>query len=81
MESYQLSIILIVLEINSEFNFIKGSEEPGIVQRTSDWLRLDDRGVGVRVQVGSRIFSLPRRPASYPMGTGGSFLGGKAAGA
>jgi hypothetical protein len=24
--------------------------------------RLDDRGVGVRVPVGSRIFSLPRRP-------------------
>jgi hypothetical protein len=48
--------------------------------------RLDDRGVGVRVPVGSRIFSSPCRPdrsgahlASYPMGTGGSFPGGKAA--
>jgi hypothetical protein len=46
---------------------------------------LDDRGVGVRVPVGSRIFSSPRRPEvhpnSYPMGTGGYFYGGKAAGA
>jgi hypothetical protein len=48
---------------------------------------LDDRGVGVRVPVGSRIFSSPRRPdrllgppTSYPMGTGGSFPGDKAAG-
>jgi hypothetical protein len=39
---------------------------------------LDDRGVGVRVPVGSWIFSSPRRPdrlwdhpASYPMGPGG----------
>jgi hypothetical protein len=31
---------------------------------------LDDRGVGVRVPVESRIFFSPRRPASYPMGTG-----------
>jgi hypothetical protein len=35
---------------------------------------LDERGVGVRVPVGSSIFS-------YPMGTGGSFPGIKAAGA
>jgi hypothetical protein len=47
---------------------------------------LDDGGVGVRVPVGSR-FSLLHvvqtgsgaHPASYPMGTRGSFLGGKAA--
>jgi hypothetical protein len=39
--------------------------------------RLEDRGVGVRAPVGSRIFSSPNRP----IGTGGSFLGGKAAGA
>jgi hypothetical protein len=45
---------------------------------------LDDRGVRVRVPVGSRIFSSPRRPdrlwvnpTSYPMGTGGSFPGVK----
>jgi hypothetical protein len=49
---------------------------------------LDDRGVGVRVPVRLRIFSSPRRPdrlwvhlTSYPMGTRGSFLGGKAGGA
>jgi hypothetical protein len=43
---------------------------------------LDDRRVGVRVPVGSRIFSSPRRPDRlwdpsnpYPMGTVGSFPG------
>jgi hypothetical protein len=49
---------------------------------------LYDRGVGVRVPVGSE-FSLIHivqtgsgaHPASYPMGTGGSFPGGKATGA
>jgi hypothetical protein len=41
---------------------------------------LDDRGVGVRVPVGSRIFS-EVHPTSYPMGTGSYFPGGKAAGA
>jgi hypothetical protein len=45
---------------------------------------LDDRGVGVRVPVGSRIFSSPNRPevhpTTYPVRTGGSFPGGKAAG-
>jgi hypothetical protein len=47
---------------------------------------VDGRGEGVRVPVGSRIFSSPRRPdrlwdrrASYPMGTGGSFPESKAA--
>jgi hypothetical protein len=50
---------------------------------------LDDRRVGLRVSEGSRIFSSPDRPdrlwgppkTSYPMGTGGSSPGGKAAGA
>jgi hypothetical protein len=49
---------------------------------------MDDRVVGVRVPVGSRIFSSPRRPdrpwgqpASYRMVTWGSFPGSKAAGA
>jgi hypothetical protein len=47
---------------------------------------LDGRGAGVRVPVEARFFSSPRRrvfqieygshPASYPMGTGGDFLGG-----
>jgi hypothetical protein len=43
---------------------------------------LDDRWVGVRVPVGSTIFSPPivqtgsgAHPASYTMGTGGSFPG------
>jgi hypothetical protein len=51
--------------------------------------RLDDRGVGFGVPVGSRIFSSPHRPdrltgahpVSYPIGTRGSFSGSKAAGA
>jgi hypothetical protein len=50
---------------------------------------LDDRGTRVRFSVGAGNFSLHHRvrsgsgarPVSYPMGTGGSFLGGKAAGA
>jgi hypothetical protein len=48
---------------------------------------LDDRGAGVRVPVESRIFLLHVvqtgsgvHPASCPMGTGGSFPGGKTAG-
>jgi hypothetical protein len=49
---------------------------------------LDDREVGVLVPVGS-VFSLLHivqtgsgaHPTSYPMGTGGYFPGGKAAGA
>jgi hypothetical protein len=45
---------------------------------------LNDRGVGVRVSVGSRIFSsqrLDRLCGPHPMGTGGPFPGSKAAGA
>jgi hypothetical protein len=45
---------------------------------------LDDQGVGIRVPVGSRVFSSPRRPdrlwahpASYPMRTGSSSPGVK----
>jgi hypothetical protein len=44
---------------------------------------MDDRGVVVRVPVGSRMLSSPRRqtgfgvhPTSYSIGTGGSFPGG-----
>jgi hypothetical protein len=47
---------------------------------TGYWL--DDRGVGVRVPVGSRIFTSTSRgihPTSYPMSNGNSFPGGKAA--
>jgi hypothetical protein len=48
---------------------------------------LDDRMIGVRIPVWAGNFSLRHRvqtgsgahPASYPMGTGGSFRGGKAA--
>jgi hypothetical protein len=44
---------------------------------------LDDRGVGVRVPVGAKIFSLLQvvqtgsgvHPTSYPMGTGGKAAG------
>jgi hypothetical protein len=50
---------------------------------------LDDRGSRVRIPAGTGNFSLHHRvrngsgahPASYPMGTRGSFPGGKAAGA
>jgi hypothetical protein len=50
---------------------------------------LDDRGSGVRFPAGAGNFSLDHRvkngsgdhPASYPVGTRGSFPGGKAAGA
>jgi hypothetical protein len=50
---------------------------------------LDDRGCRVRFLAGVGNFSVHHRvqngsdahPASYPMGTRGSFLGGKAAGA
>jgi hypothetical protein len=50
---------------------------------------LDDRDSRVRFPAGAGNFSLHHRvhngpvthPASYPMGTRGSFLGGKAAGA
>jgi hypothetical protein len=46
---------------------------------------LNNRGVEVRVPIGSSIFSSPRRPdrlccppSLYPMDTGDSFPGGKA---
>jgi hypothetical protein len=49
---------------------------------------LDDRGVGVRVPIGSRIFTFHIvrtgsgvHPTSYLVGTGAFFPGGKAAGA
>jgi hypothetical protein len=49
---------------------------------------LDDRGIGVRVPVGQefsllQVFKTGSRahPASYPVGTGSSFPGGKVAGA
>jgi hypothetical protein len=50
---------------------------------------LDDRVIGVGILAGAGIFSLLHRVqngsgahiASYPVGTGGSFPGGKATGA
>jgi hypothetical protein len=49
---------------------------------------LDGRVVEIRVPVGSRIFFFLRRPyqfwappASYPLGSGGTFLGGEVTGA
>jgi hypothetical protein len=47
---------------------------------------LDDRAVGVRVPVVKNFLHVVQtgsraHPVSYPMGTGGSFPGGKAAGA
>jgi hypothetical protein len=71
----------------SQYNSKTG--EPGELYRYGETgYGLDDRGVRVRVTVGSVLFSSPRRPdrlwghpTSYPMDTGGSFHGGKAAGA
>jgi hypothetical protein len=64
----------------------RGSQDSAVVIVTG--YGLDLQGVGVRVPVGSRIFSMSSRPAlgptqaSYPMGTGGGgfFHGGKEAG-
>jgi hypothetical protein len=57
--------------------------------RDSAGLRVDDRGSRVRFPAGAGCYSLHHcvqngsgaHPASYPMGTRGSFLEGKAAGA
>jgi hypothetical protein len=59
------------------------SRGPGSAVGIATGYVLDDQGVGVRVLVGKE-FSLLRviqtsseaHPASYPMGTGGSSLGG-----
>jgi hypothetical protein len=68
-------------EIESRFGHVR--YETGIATGNG----LDSRGVGVRVPVGSRFFSLHVvqtgsgvHPTSCPMGSGGSFLGGKVAG-
>jgi hypothetical protein len=60
------------------------SRDSAISIATGYWL--DDRGVGVRVPVGSRIFNSPCRPERLwgppnllSKGYGGSFPGGKAA--
>jgi hypothetical protein len=68
------------------YSMLFGSRDSSVGIATD--YRLDDRGVGVGVPVGSRIFSSPRRPDrhgaypdSYPMGTGSSVPAGRAAGA
>jgi hypothetical protein len=72
-------------DFKNAFNEAKRSRDS--VVRIATGYGLDDRAVGVRVPVGSRIFSFPcpdrlwGPPNSYPMATGGSFPGGKAAGA
>jgi hypothetical protein len=63
--------------------FTAVSRDTAVGIATGYWL--DDRGIGFRVPVGSRIFTSPCRPnrlwgpppTSYPMGTGGSFPGVK----
>jgi hypothetical protein len=68
-------IIIIIIIVSNQFNYL------------FIYLRaLDVGGVGVRVPVGSRIFSSSRPPyrlwgplTSSQMGTGGSFPGGKVA--
>jgi hypothetical protein len=61
--------------------------EPRCRSRYNDWVRLNVRAVGVRVPVGQdfshrHVVSTgsEAHPTSYPIGTGGFFLGGKAAG-
>jgi hypothetical protein len=68
-----------MLKLSYSFSF--PSIESNSVVGIATGYGLDDREVGVRDPVGSRIFSSPRRPdrfwgpASYPMGTGGSLPG------
>jgi hypothetical protein len=54
------------------------SRDCAVGTATSYWL--DDREIGIRLPVGSRIFPSPCRQTSYPMGILGFFPGGKAAG-
>jgi hypothetical protein len=64
-----------------------GSRDSPVGTATGYWL--DERMIGVRFPAGAGNFSLRHHvqtgsgshPASYPVGTGGSFPGGKAAGA
>jgi hypothetical protein len=75
-----------IFVIFSDLNFIKSRDSSvGIALGYG----LDDRGSRVRLPAGAGNFSLHHcvqnssraQPASFPMGTRGSFPGGKAAGA
>jgi hypothetical protein len=64
------------------------TQSEGSVAGIATGYGLDNRGVGVRVLVGSRILSSTNcpdhygvHPTSFPMGTRGSFPGGKVTGA
>jgi hypothetical protein len=83
-ETHQLtSLIILYLFIFSSF------QDPGQLSGIALGYGLDDGGGGVHVPAGAWNFSLHHRfqtgsgahPASYPMGTRGSFPGGRAAGA
>jgi hypothetical protein len=76
---------LFVLTVSEDYLLSTRSRD-STVGITTDY-DLDSQGVGLRVPVGSRIFSPPRcsgrfwgHPASNAMGIGDYFLGGKAAG-
>jgi hypothetical protein len=85
MSKYEYTIYLLQTRVSiwhiSRYSIVYGSRDSAVGIATG--YGLDDRWVGVRVPVGSRIFSSPRRPGvhptSYVMGTGSSFLGVKAA--
>jgi hypothetical protein len=85
-EGLGFGIMFIIIIVFNNFHAHKQKKDSAVGIATG--YGLDDGGVGLRVSVGSRMFSFPRRsyrlwghPASYPMGTGVSFPGGKAAGA
>jgi hypothetical protein len=81
--SYVHSRVIISLQFfKVGYNFFLGSQDISVGIGTV--YGLDDRSVGVRVPVEARIFIPPChpdrvQPISYPMGTGGSFIAGKAA--
>jgi hypothetical protein len=70
-----------MLPTRIKFSIAIGAEGTAVGMETGYWL--NDREVGVRVPIGSRIFSSPHRPdypATYTKGTGEYFSGYKAAG-
>jgi hypothetical protein len=73
--------------VTASVGFTSKSRDSFVGMAIDYWL--DDRMVGVRIPAGTGNFSLRHRvqtgsgahPISYPMATGDSFLGDKAAGA